>query len=375
MDSTPKASTHFNSSSVLKIATRRSTLALWQAHLAELILLQGSLRSELMPMTSLADQHPHTPLKQLATLKPAGSKASFVSTLESSLLDGRADVAVHSLKDLPMKLPPPLDLPCFLSRHSPYDVALIKKTSWLDRISLDGSILTKEILKSLPLRLATSSLRRQAFLKFTAPSLNFTDIRGNISTRIKKTLSATDLDGLLLSQSAILRMKQTPRFSELLEHFMVMTVDPEILVPSPGQGTIALEMKADHPTYQKVATLSCRTTQFISTLERSITALLGGHCGMPLGCYARLKPGDNKDSSSLLDLWVRVALAHPSGSSMIHSLHCYPVTEQNLCHSYLNSHLFDQIHEAVYSDLMTDGAEKIYSSLGYPLPPPPRTRP
>ncbi|MCY4381062.1 MAG: hydroxymethylbilane synthase [Proteobacteria bacterium] len=341
----------------IQLVTRGSKLALWQAHMAELAISRTGVLAHVYVKKSLADHQPNTQLKDLAVEQ--GVKSSFVGTLERELINGHADMAVHSLKDLPTTLPRGLGLVGYLARHSPYDVCLVKKTV---RKSIPPVLSHQTVKQFSSLTFATSSLRRQAFLMPHIPQVSFQDIRGNIESRLRKALENKSLDGLILSHASLARLKDDPITSQYLQSFHMSQVDCHLLVPSPGQGVIALEMNVDHQLWPKMTTVSCHLTEFCCSLEREIVGALGGHCLMPIGCYV------NAHYYPTPELTILLAIASPSGS---HRILWQTKTRVALSQVYDMSKratLFLALKRDAYQYVLDQKGEKIYMSLNRPFP-------
>jgi hydroxymethylbilane synthase len=250
----------------LRIATRGSRLALWQAEhvAARLRAAFAGTFVETVVVKTTGDRVLDTPLSKI------GDKGLFTKELEAALLDGRADVAVHSLKDLPTRLPAGLEVAAVLEREDPRDALL----------TLNGSSLAGLAPGA---RVGTSSLRRRAQLLARRPDLHLEDLRGNVDTRIGR-LERGELDGLVLALAGVRRLG--------LERFVSERLAPETLLPPPGQGAVAVEARADDSaTLAKLAALDHRPTRLATTAERALLARLEGGCQVPIGALARLDGG------------------------------------------------------------------------------------
>lgn len=196
-------------------------------------------------------------------LSEVGGKGLFVKEIESALLDGEIDLAVHSMKDLPAHNPEGLEILCIPERAAPWDV-LIGRTG--------------QSLEELPegARIGTSSLRRRTQLKIKRPDLNFALLRGNIDTRLKK-LAAGEFDGIILAQAGMERLGLDTRDARKLP-----------LIPAPGQGTLAIQGRTEDGELKKaLAPLDCETSASLANLERQVAAAFDGHCQLPLACFAQ----------------------------------------------------------------------------------------
>lgn len=244
----------------LRIATRQSPLALWQAnHIREKLLAYWpTLTIELLPMLTSGDKF----LKH--TLAAKGGKGLFVKELEEALLDKRADIAVHSMKDVPAALPEGLCLAAICTRDNPFDALVSPKYARLQDLP-KGAIV------------GTSSLRRQSQLLALRPDLNIGVLRGNIQTRISK-LQAGDYDAILLAAAGLERMNMHALIQDRLP--------PEIMLPACGQGALGIECRADDEAlHGYIAPLNDALSALCVQSERQVNALLGGHCHVPLAVY------------------------------------------------------------------------------------------
>ena len=263
-DAVRDASTEITMSpSILRIATRKSALALWQAEhvAAELRAVHPGLVVELVPMSTRGDEIQDKPL---ATI---GGKGLFLKELEVAMLEGRAELAVHSLKDVPAELEPGFVLPAILPRADAADAFI--SNDYAD-------------LAALPLgaRVGTSSLRRQAQLRAVRPDLTLLDLRGNVGTRLSK-LDAGHYDAILLACAGLERLGLSSRIRGRLSA-------PEWL-PAPGQAAIAIEARGDQPAVlELLAALDDAQTRLAVTAERAMNQALGGSCTVPVGAWCTL---------------------------------------------------------------------------------------
>ncbi len=246
--------------STLRIATRKSALALWQAEhvAAALRAAHPGLTVELVPMSTRGDEILD---KSLATI---GGKGLFLKELEVAMQEGRADLAVHSLKDVPAELEPGFALPAILPRADAADAFI--SNDYAD-------------LAALPLgaRVGSSSLRRQAQLRALRPDLTLLDLRGNVGTRLSK-LDAGHYDAILLACAGLDRLGLADRIRSRLGA-------PDWL-PAPGQAAIAIEARSDQPAVlELLAALDDADTRLAVTAERAMNRLLGGSCTVPVGAW------------------------------------------------------------------------------------------
>ncbi len=248
-------------SKTLRIATRQSPLALWQAnHVRALLLsLWPELRIELVPMVTSGDRF----LKD--KLLAVGGKGLFVKELEEALLDNRADIAVHSMKDVPAQFPDGLILPTICVRHNPFDALL--SVAFPNFTALpQGAVI------------GTSSLRRQSQLLALRPDLHVSPLRGNIHTRINK-LNNGEFDAIVLAQAGLERMG--------MDHLIKQTLDT-MMLPACGQGALGIECRSDdHGIQQLIAHLHDNNSAVCVQTERQVNGLLGGNCHVPLAVYCQ----------------------------------------------------------------------------------------
>ena len=247
---------------MLRIGTRGSKLALWQAEFVRSEILKHSPGSdiELSVIKTQGDKILDSPLSEL------GGKGVFVKEIENSLLRGDIDIAVHSLKDLPSELPEGLMLGAYTNRQDAED-ALISK---------DGAK-----LKDLPpgSKVGTGSLRRKALILHHCPYLEIIPIRGNVDTRLSK-LESEGMDALILAAAGLRRMGFFDKITEVL--------DPLVFIPAPGQGVIAVECREDdNKTLNTINDIGSFKSQSEAAVERSFLKAIGGDCNIPAGCYAK----------------------------------------------------------------------------------------
>ena len=250
----------------LKIATRQSPLALWQAeHIrARLQELHPDLTVELVKFVTQGDKILDTPLAKI------GGKGLFVKELEAALLDGRADLAVHSMKDVPMALPEGLTLAVICEREDPLD-AFVSNTF--------------EKFADLPqgARVGTSSLRRKSQILKQRPDLQIIDLRGNVGTRLGK-LDEGQYDAIILASAGLKRLG--------LESRIRHTIEPNVSLPAVGQGALGLECRADdQEVLALIQPLLHIETDVCVRAERAFNAYLEGGCQVPIAGYATLQDG------------------------------------------------------------------------------------
>ena len=269
--------------SKLHIATRKSPLALWQANYVRDALLARNpgLDVELLTMTTQGDKILDTPLAKV------GGKGLFVKELELGMLEGRADLAVHSMKDVPVEFPDGLGLAAILPREDPRDALISNKFSSIDELPRGA-------------RVGTSSLRRQCQLNARRPDLEILDLRGNVNTRLKK-LDDGEYDAILLAAAGVKRMGWEERITELLE--------PEQFIPAIGQGAIGIEIRLDDERVRSlVGELNDQQTAIRITAERALNEALQGGCQVPIAGYSEISHGV---------ILLRALVGRPDGSELV----------------------------------------------------------
>ncbi|MEC7993377.1 MAG: hydroxymethylbilane synthase [Pseudomonadota bacterium] len=265
----------------ITIATRESPLALWQAHFveAELKRHHPGIEVKLLGMTSRGDQLLDKPLYKV------GGKGLFVKELETALLDERADIAVHSMKDVPMELPPGLTLGVICEREDPRD-ALVGVTSFDDLP--EGA------------RLGTSSLRRSCQVMQRRPDLQIGFLRGNVNTRLAK-LDAGEFDAIILASAGLKRLGFDDRIGA--------AIDEDFLLPAGGQGAVGIEYReTDSRVAELLAPLAHEETSRRVIAERTVVRRLDGGCDVPIASFA-VAEGDS--------LWLRARVGSPDGKTVI----------------------------------------------------------
>jgi hydroxymethylbilane synthase len=260
------ASQHLSSRRLLRLATRGSALAMWQAARARETLLRAApgLNVRVLVMRTSGD-------RLSGKVRAAGGKGLFVKEIEDALLAGRADVAVHSLKDMPARLPSGLVLGGVLRRADPRD-ALVSRSG--------------RDLRSLPPnpRVGTGSPRRAALLLRARPDVRIMPLAGNVPTRLRR-LAERRLDAIVLAGAGLDRLGFSGRIAERLS--------PRSFVPSPGQGIVALECRAGDRTVRRLlAAVTHRASWTEARAERALLRAVGGDCNLPLGGLARLRGGN-----------------------------------------------------------------------------------
>lgn len=301
----------------LKIATRQSPLALWQAeHIkSRLENLHQGLVVELVTFITQGDKILDTPLAKI------GGKGLFVKELENALLDGRADLAVHSMKDVPMELPEGLSLAVICEREDPLDAFVSNQYASLEELP-QGAIL------------GTSSLRRKCQILQARPDLKIVDLRGNVGTRLSK-LDAGEYDAIILASAGLKRLG----LQERIRH----TISAEVSLPAVGQGALGLECRTDDTAVlELISALNHTETDICVRAERAFNTYLQGGCQVPIAGYATLQ-GD------VVTMQGRVGSV--DGQVLLKAELTGDITQA------------EQIGEQVAQQLLNDGAGEILKAL------------
>ena len=304
----------------LIIATRESPLALAQAHhvKSELESVVPGLSVTLLGMTTRGDQILDKPLAKI------GGKGLFIKELEVALQEGRAHLAVHSLKDVPMVLPKGFILAAILPREDARDAFVSSKYATLAAMPA-GAIV------------GTSSLRRAAVLKRAYPTLTYAPVRGNVNTRLAK-LDAGEFDAIILAAAGLIRLGMRDRIT--------LCIPIEESLPAPGQAALAIEVVSDdEDTADIVSELDHAPTAIASTAERMVSRLLGGSCELPLGAYADFVDGDKP-------LRLRAFVSNLDGSEVVSA------------EAFGTPDMPEALGEIVANLLKAQGADRIIASLG-----------
>ena len=302
---------------LLRIATRKSPLALWQAeHVrARLQALHPGLRVELLTMSTKGDRILDSPLAKI------GGKGLFVKELEQGMLEGRADIAVHSMKDVPAELPEGLCITAILEREDPQDAFVSSHCASIEALP-EGA------------RVGTSSLRRQCQLRARRPDLEILDLRGNVGTRLAK-LDAGDYDAIILACAGLKRLGLEARITAALA--------PEVMLPAIAQGVIGIESRCDDAGVKALLEPLHHTVTGQSTqAERAMNATLAGGCQAPVAGYSVI-------GSAGIEL--RGLVGRPDGSEIIRGDISGPAQEA----AALGKQLAD--------DLLSRGAGQILAEL------------
>jgi hydroxymethylbilane synthase len=248
----------------LTIATRESRLALWQAEHVQALLTRLGYEVTLLGMTTKGDQILDRSLSKV------GGKGLFVKELEVALEEGRADLAVHSLKDVPMELPAGFVLACVMEREDPRDAFVSPKYTHLTALP-QGAVV------------GTSSLRRVVLLRAVRPDLRIEPLRGNLDTRLRK-LDEGQYDAIVLAAAGLKRLN--------LEHRIRAVFAPTEMLPAAGQGALGIEIRSARAELQQaLAPLAHQGSWLRVAAERAVSRAMGGSCSMPLAAYATLDAG------------------------------------------------------------------------------------
>ena len=303
---------------LIRIATRKSPLALWQAEEVsrQLKLLHPDINIELVKIKSKGDKILDAPLAKV------GGKGLFVKELEQAMLDGDADIAVHSMKDVPMEFPTGLHLPVIMEREDPRDAFVSRQYQSLSDLPDNA-------------RIGTSSLRRQLQIREAMPHAKMLDLRGNVNSRLDK-LDRGDFDAIILAAAGLIRLGFEDRITSRLE--------PEQSLPAIGQGAVGIECReGDQTMMDLIQALNHSFTHTRLLAERAMNHRLHGGCQVPIGGYATLE-GD--------ELYLRGLVGRPDGSEVVRGDIRGPASQAE----QLGSSLADQ--------LLARGAETILKDIG-----------
>jgi len=306
----------------LVIATRASRLALWQAeHVRDrLRTLYPACAVELLTLTTRGDQILDR------TLSKVGGKGLFVKELENALLDGRADLAVHSLKDVPVDLQAPFELCAVLDRADPRDAFVSNRYATLADLPAGAVV-------------GTSSLRRESQIRARYPALVVKPLRGNLDTRLGK-LDKGEYDAIVLAAAGLERLGLGGRISSLL--------DPADSLPAAGQGALGIEIRDDRDDLRAwLAPLISAATTSCVLAERAVSRKLGGSCQVPLAAFAEI----SGDSLSL-----RALVASPDGTRMVHTTRNGPAANAEALGEAAAQELLDAGAAAILQELLQDDA-------------------
>jgi hydroxymethylbilane synthase len=304
-------------SKVLRIATRKSPLAMWQAeHVSELLRqAHPDLQVELVGMSTQGDKILDTPLAKI------GGKGLFVKELEQGMLEGTADIAVHSMKDVPVELPEGLHLPVILEREDPRDAFVSNLYDSLDQLP-EGSVV------------GTSSLRRQCQVIERRPDLKIATLRGNVNTRLRK-LDEGEFDAIILASAGLKRLG--------FRHRITCCLEKDVSLPAIGQGAIGIECRNDDDWVNElIKPLHHQETAVCIKAERAMNNRLMGGCQVPIAGHAIL----NHDK-----LFMRGLVGEPDGSHIMRSEMTRPAEEA------------EALGVAMAEDLLGQGADQVLKHL------------
>lgn len=305
------------SKEIIRIATRKSPLAMWQAEYVRdrLLEVHPGLQVELMGMTTQGDKILDSPLAKI------GGKGLFVKELEVSMLDGETDIAVHSMKDVPVEFPEGLHLVVICEREDPRDAFVSNKFATLAELPQGA-------------RVGTSSLRRQCQIRALRPDLKILDLRGNVNSRLRK-LDEDSYDAIILAAAGLIRLGFNARITQF--------IDTDTSLPAIGQGAVGIECRSDDARVNALlAPLNHRPTQIRVLAERAMNNRLEGGCQVPIGGHATLS-GDA--------IHLRGLVGEPDGSKIIRGEVSGPASEAEA----LGIKLAD--------DLLSRGAATILNNL------------
>jgi len=265
----------------LRIGSRGSQLALWQANHISSLLRERGHEVELEIIKTTGDK-----ITDVALAK-VGTKGMFTKEIEEALAAGRVDLAVHSLKDLPTELPPGFEIAAITKRENPRDVFVSRKYSRVEDLPQGA-------------RVGTSSLRRQAQIKALRPDLDIHPLRGNVDTRLRK-LESGEYDAIILAAAGVNRLGLTALVRQV--------IPTEVVCPAAGQGALGIEIReGDAATRQHLTFLNDAAARAATTCERALLNKLGGGCQVPIGAFAEVRAGS---------LHLEGVVAHPDGSQVI----------------------------------------------------------
>jgi hydroxymethylbilane synthase len=308
----------------IRIATRKSALALWQAEYVKTRLEHAhpGLVVSLVPMVSRGDKLLDSPLSKI------GGKGLFVKELETALLENQADIAVHSMKDVPMDFPEGLGLYCICEREDPRDAFVSNAYPSLEALP-PGSIV------------GTSSLRRQTQLLARRPDLQIRFLRGNVNTRLAK-LDAGEYHAIILAAAGLIRLGFEDRITAAI------SVDDSL--PAGGQGAVGIECRTDDSEiHALLGPLHHRDTELRVSAERALNKHLNGGCQVPIACYAVLEDEH---------IWLRGLVGDPAGTRLLNAQARAPLADAQ------------QLGVQVAEDLLSQGADEIlravYGEAGHP---------
>ena len=301
----------------IKIATRKSPLAIWQAEFVRdsLLALHPDLDIQLIRMSTQGDKILDTPLAKV------GGKGLFVKELEQGILAGDADIAVHSMKDVPMAFPEGLHLPVICQREDPRDAFVSNTYTSLDDLPAGAKV-------------GTSSLRRECQLRGHRPDLEVLPLRGNVNTRLSK-LDEGQFDAIILASAGLKRLGFEDRIRKAMT--------PEQSLPAVGQGAVGIETRIDDVEVNALlAPLRCPRTWIVVSAERAMNRRLAGGCQVPIAGFA-LIDGD--------EVWLRGLVGRPDGSRML------------IADARAKVEDAEALGEAIAENLLSQGADEILAEV------------
>nr|VFK53919.1 MAG: hydroxymethylbilane synthase [Candidatus Kentron sp. TUN]VFK55815.1 MAG: hydroxymethylbilane synthase [Candidatus Kentron sp. TUN] len=314
---------------IIRIATRRSPLAMWQAeHVGHRLReFYPNIDIELVPIVTQGDKILDAPLAKI------GGKGLFVKELENALLNGMADIAAHSMKDVPAVLPDELALPVILAREDPRDAFVSNHYQCLDELPSGA-------------RVGTCSLRRQCQLHERQADLTLLDLRGNVGTRLSK-LDADEFDGIVLATAGLKRLGFHDRISEVLL--------PNVSLPAIGQGAIGIECRrADIHMGTKIGLLNDLPTARCVQAERAMNEMLGGGCQVPVAGYAEIREGY---------LYLQGLVGSVDGRRVLRAGDRLPVESADTPDGIINERTVVELGHAVAKALLAQGAGEILTAI------------
>jgi hydroxymethylbilane synthase len=316
---------------ILRIGSRGSPLALWQANHISGLLRERGYGVEIEIIHTTGDTITDVPLAQVGTKGGLG-KGIFTKEIEEALAAGRVDLAVHSLKDLPTELPLGFEIAAITERQDPRDAFCSRLYSSIDGLPQDA-------------RVGTSSLRRQAQLKAIRRDLDIHPLRGNVDTRLRK-LEQGEYDAIILASAGLKRLGKTESIKQI--------IPPELMCPAPGQGALGIEIREGNATTRAhLAFLNDGAARVATTCERALLNRLGGGCQVPIGAFAEVRNGR---------LHLEAIVADPDGSKLL----------RESCDGDLNDP--ERLGNTVGETLLRRGGKEILEAVygrGLAVPPQP----
>ncbi|MEY4630886.1 MAG: hypothetical protein RIQ81_1006 [Pseudomonadota bacterium] len=337
----------------ITIATRGSMLALWQARHVEKLLKSQGMEAALNVIATTGDK------VQDRFLHEIGGKGLFVKELEEAMLAGDADMAVHSLKDVPVTLPPAFMLGAILPRHAAHDVLILRRKSAVPAglADLAGKTVTAQDLATAgPITVGTSSLRRSALFALHVPKFKCVPVRGNVDTRLRK-LHEGQFDALILAGASLERLGENLWTGLPHQEFIVCKLDPEHFIPCAGQGALAIEVpktaELDNGVLKWLAPIHCADTAFCVAVERGVLKSLGGDCTMPFGAFCRIAEYNGKQM-----ITARASLLANDGQNASGSVECELDAGRTA----------ESVAAKLLSLLAEQGAAEVLAKLELPVP-------